>query len=225
MAILAAMRILLVEDDPMIGAALRTALEDAAHAVDWITEGGRAPRALSQDGVDAMLLDLGLPDRDGFDILSDMRAAGNRIPVVIITARDDVESRVQGLDSGADDYVVKPFVMTELLARLRAVVRRQAGQANGVLTNGDVALDPVSREATRRGARHRLSSREFAVLHALVLRPGVIHSRRQLEQHVYGPRDEVQSNAVEFLIHGLRQKLGADAIRNVRGAGWMVDRA
>jgi two-component system OmpR family response regulator len=208
----------------MIGSALRTALEDAAYAVEWVMTAGAASEALARSTAQAVLLDLALPDRDGFHLLSDMRAAGQRIPVVIVTAKDSVDDRVHGLDLGADDYVVKPFVMKELLARLRAVVRRNAGHASALLTNGDLSLDPGSQEVRRGDAVFRLSAREFAVLHALLLHPGVILSRSQLENHVYDLPEEVQSNAVEFLIHGLRRKLGADAIRNVRGAGWMVER-
>jgi len=218
------MRILLVEDDEMIGSALRTALEDAAYAVEWVTDGAAAQGALAGADIHALLLYLGLPDRDGFDVLACIREAGNAVPVIVITARDEVEARVRGLDLGADDYVVKPFALKELLARLRAVVRRQAGRASTVLSNGDVSLDPASHEASRGNVACRLGTREFAVLHALLLTPGAIFSRQQLEHHVYGPGDEVHSNAIEFLIHGLRQKLGADAIRNVRGAGWMVER-
>jgi two-component system OmpR family response regulator len=219
------MRILLVEDDAMIGSALRTALEDAGCEVEWAAHAAAASAALAQCAPHAMLLDLGLPDRDGLDLLSGMRGAGNQLPVVILTARDEVDARVRGLDLGADDYVVKPFVVKELLARLRVVVRRRAGHAGEMLTNGDLWLDPRTRDVRRGDVVHRLSAREFSVLHVLLLRPGVISSRLDLERHVYGPGDEVQSNAIEFLIHGLRRKLGPDAIRNVRGAGWMVERA
>ena len=209
----------------MIGAALRTALEDASCAVEWVTHAAAASDVLSCCALDAALLDLGLPDGDGLDLLASMRGAGNPLPVVILTARDEVEARVRGLDLGADDYVVKPFVVKELLARVRVVVRRRAGKARGALTNGDLWLDPGTREVRRGDIVHRLSAREFSVLHVLLLRPGEISSRPDLERHIYGPGDEVQSNAIEFLIHALRRKLGADAIRNVRGAGWMVERA
>jgi len=219
------MRTLLVEDDRMIGSALRTALEDAGCAVEWVTHAAAASDVLSCRALDAVLLDLGLPDRDGLDLLSTMRGMGNQLPVVILTARDEVDARVRGLDLGADDYVVKPFVVKELLARVRVVVRRRAGHACEALTNGDLWLHPETREVRRGDIAHRLGAREFSVLHALLARPGVISSRADLERHVYGPGEEVQSNAIEFLIHGLRRKLGADAIRNVRGAGWMVERA
>jgi two-component system OmpR family response regulator len=219
------MRILLVEDDAMIGSALRTALEDAGCAVEWVARIAAAREALAQRVLDAVLLDLGMPDGDGLDLLAGMRGAGNQLPVVILTARDEVDARVRGLDLGADDYVVKPFLVKELVARLRVVVRRRAGHAGTALTNGDLWLDPETREVRRGGIVQRLSAREFSVLHVLLLRPGVISSRPELERHIYGPGDEVQSNAIEFLIHALRRKLGADAISNVRGAGWMVERA
>jgi two-component system OmpR family response regulator len=218
------MRVLLVEDDPMIGPALRVALEDASYAVEWVTAAQPAFESLEHSSVDAVVLDLRLPDRDGLDLLSDVRASGNRVPVLILTARDDVDTRVRGLDLGADDFMVKPVEVRELFARLRAVARRQSGHATSVLTNGDLHLDMATREARRGDVSHRLTSREFAVLHALLMRPGQIVSRGQLEQHVYGPGDEVQSNAIDFLIHGLRRRFGAEAIRNVRGAGWMVPR-
>jgi two-component system OmpR family response regulator len=157
-------------------------------------------------------------------VLRRLRVRGNRIPVIIITARDAVEARIKGLDAGADDYVMKPFEVDELLARLRAVIRRQAGQSPPVLSNGVVSLDPATHEARRGEAVHLLTAREFALLHALMLRPGAILARSELEERIYGWNEEVESNAVDFLIHGVRRKLGADAIRNVRGAGWMVAR-
>jgi two-component system OmpR family response regulator len=221
---LGAMRILLVEDDAMIGSALRVALEDADCVAEWVADAAAASSALSRCAPDAVLLDLGLPDRDGLDLLSSMRGNGSHVPVVILTARDEVDARVRGLDLGADDYVVKPFVVKELLARLHVVVKRRAGHA-GALTNGDLWLDPATRQVRRGDVVQQLSAREFSLLHVLLQRPGVICSRPDLERHVYGPGDEVQSNAIEFLIHALRRKLGADAIRNVRGAGWMVERA
>lgn len=171
-----------------------------------------------------MLLDLGLPKRDGFEVLRRLRDKDDRLPVIIVTARDAVEDRIRGLDLGADDYVLKPFDVKELLARLRAVIRRQGGQAASLLDNGIVSLDPATREARRGDNTHVLSAREFALLHALLLRPGTILTRADLEARIYGWNEEVESNAVDFLIHGVRKKLGADAIRNVRGAGWMVDK-
>ena len=218
------MRILLVEDDHMIGEAVSLALKDAAYAVDWVRDGMTASRTLEIGGHQAVLLDLGLPGRDGLEGLRLLRRNGSGIPAIIITARDAVEDRIKGLDFGADDYLVKPFEVNELLARLRAVIRRKGGQAVPVLGNGVVSLDPVTREAWRGEEKHLLSPREFALLHALLLRPGAILTRDELEERIYGWNEEVESNAVDFLIHGVRKKLGADVIRNIRGAGWMVDK-
>lgn len=218
------MRILLVEDDRMIGEAVATALRDAAYAVDWVRDGASANHVLEAREHQGVLLDLGLPGRDGLEVLRRLRQSGNRIPVIVITARDEVEDRIKGLDLGADDYVVKPFDVNELLARLRAVVRRQGGQADPVLSNGIVNLDPATRTARCGNAMAALSAREFALLHALLLRPGRILGRTELEEHIYGWNEEVESNAVDFLIHGVRKKLGADVIKNVRGAGWMVEK-
>ncbi len=219
------MRVLLVEDDAMIGEAVVVALKDAAYAVDWVRDGASAGSALEHGEHQAVLLDLGLPRRDGLEVLRRVRLAGNPIPVIVITARDGVEVRIRALDFGADDYLVKPFDVNELLARLRAVVRRQGGQAAPVLTNGIVSLDPASRTARCGDAATALSAREFALLHALLLRPGRILARAELENHIYGWNEEVESNAVDFLIHGVRRKLGAHVIKNVRGAGWMVEKA
>ncbi len=216
------MRILLVEDDRMIGEAVSVALKDAAYAVDWVSDGAAAVRALRMEEHQAILLDLGLPGRDGLDVLRDLRRHGIKLPVIVITARDGIDDRIEGLDLGADDYLVKPFDVNELLARLRAVIRRQGGQATPLLGNGIMTLDPATREARRGDVTMALSAREFALLHALLLRPGAILTRKQLEERIYGWNEEVESNAVDFIIHGVRRKLGADVIRNVRGAGWMV---
>lgn len=218
------MRILLVEDDPMIGAAVLTALKDAAYAVDWVRDGPSASHALAVDAHEGVLLDLGLPGRDGLEVLRRLRNAGNTLPVIVITARDGIEDRIRGLDLGADDYLVKPFDIQELLARMRAVIRRQGGQAAPVLSNGKLSLDPGTRMARTDGVEVQLSAREFALLQALLLRPGTILARSELEERIYGWNEEVESNAVDFLIHGVRRKLGAAAIKNVRGAGWMVDK-
>jgi two-component system, OmpR family, response regulator len=218
------MRILLVEDDRMIGEAVSVALKDAAYPVDWVTDGATATRVLDGNDHQAVLLDLGLPRRDGLEVLRLLRQKGNNIPAIVITARDAVEDRIKGLDCGADDYLVKPFDVNELLARLRAVVRRKGGLAAPVLDNGVVSLDPATREVRRGDAKHLLSAREFALLHALLLRPGTILTRAELEERIYGWNEEIESNAVDFLIHSVRKKLGADVIRNIRGAGWMVDK-
>lgn len=290
------MRVLLIEDDPMIGAAAQAALKDASCAADWVKTGPAGLDALAAQHYDLVLLDLGLPGKDGLQVLRSIRSQGDALPVLITTARDGVADRIAGLDAGADDYVIKPFDMNELLARMRAVLRRKGGMGTPVLDNGLLRLDPATHEVWRldgaaaeaqatadteaaasaaktgkkttapqnahakgdmqgdtqgdakggtkdktRGDSNasdaskgapalsepasqavRLSKREFALLYALMLRPGAILSRAQLEDRVYGWGEEVESNAIEFLIHALRRKLGSDAIKNVRGAGWMV---
>ena len=219
------MRVLLVEDDPMIGAVVQAALKDAAYAADWVRDGRVALTTLASQHYDLILLDLGLPGKDGQEVLKAIRAADNPVPLLIITARDGLDERLRGLDGGADDYVLKPFEMAELLARMRAVLRRKGGNAAAVLSNGIVSLDPATREASVNGSEPvQLSNREFALLQALLLRPGTILSRADLEDRIYGWGEEVESNAVEFLIHALRRKLGSDIIKNVRGAGWLVSK-
>lgn len=218
------MRLLLVEDDPMLGAATREALRDATHAVDWVRDGDSALTAANSAAYDAVLLDIGLPGRDGIAVLRTLRSAGQSVPVLILTARDALDDRIQGLDLGADDYLVKPFESAELLARLRAVARRRGGQSGPLLGNGLVELDPATREVRFDGRIVTLTAREFALLHALLLRPGAILSRSELEDRIYGWNEEVESNAVEFLIHNLRKKLAPEVIRNVRGLGWLVPR-
>jgi two-component system OmpR family response regulator len=219
------MRILLIEDDVMIANAVSLSLKDAAYSVDWVKDGVTASSALQQAEHQCVLLDLGLPERDGLEVLRRLRQSGNNIPVIIITARDGVDDRIKGLDFGADDYLLKPFDVDELLARIRAVIRRQGGQAAPLLSNGNVSLDQATRQACCGDAVVLLSAREFSLLHALLLRPGVILSRAELEERIYGWNEEVESNAVDFLIHGIRKKLGVAAIKNVRGAGWMVEKS
>jgi two-component system, OmpR family, response regulator len=216
------MRVLLAEDDPMIGASVRQGLRQDGFAVDWVEDGRAAELALAERAHDAIVLDLGLPKRAGLEVLGAMRRSGDTRPVLILTARDAVADRVAGLDAGADDYVVKPFDLNELSARLRALIRRGAGRAAPVLAQGEVELNPATREVRLRGEPLPLSPREFALLEALLTRPGAILSRAQLEDKLYGWSDPVESNAVEVHIHTLRKKLGADFIRNVRGVGWMV---
>jgi two-component system, OmpR family, response regulator len=218
------MRILLIEDDRMIGAAVEQALRDAAYAVDWVTDGETAMLAAESETYELALLDLGLPKADGREVLRGLRAVGRRLPVIIVTARDGVDDRIDGLDLGADDYLVKPFETRELLARMRAVLRREGSGSPALLTNGKLKLDPATREASFLDQSVLLTAREFALMQALLARPGTIQSRRELERQIYGWNEEVESNAVEFLIHSLRKKLGSTAIRNVRGVGWMVDR-
>jgi len=218
------MRILLVEDDQMIGDALCVALRDSTYAVDWVKDGEAALLALSNAEYQAVLLDLGLPKRDGLEVLKKLRSNEGTLPVIIITARDEPGDRVKGLDLGADDYLVKPFDVDELLARLRAALRRQGGNASPILSNGIISLNPTTREASKDEVTCLLSAREFSLLQALLIQPGSIRTRAQLEESIYGWNEEVESNAVDFIIHGIRKKLGADAIKNVRGAGWMVVR-
>ncbi|MDD3760946.1 MAG: response regulator [Acidithiobacillus sp.] len=219
------MRILLVEDDRMLAEALLLALRDGGHAVDWVSSGQAARSTLPHSEHEVLLLDLGLPDDDGIQLLHDLRTEGYTLPILILSARDALEERLRGLDAGADDYLIKPFSARELLARLRAVQRRQGGQAGPLLSNGVLSLDPSSREAWREGGpAQRLSAREFALLSALLQRPGRILSREELETRIYGWGEEVESNSIDFLIHSVRKKLGADSIKNLRGAGWLVEK-
>jgi two-component system OmpR family response regulator len=219
------MRILLVEDDQMVGAAVTQALKDAAYAVDWVKDGQTAIEAARAETYDLTLLDLGLPSQDGTEVLRAFRKMDRQLPVIIVTARDAIDDRIHGLDLGADDYLVKPFEIRELLARMRAILRRQGSGNAAILSNGTISLDPATHEVTHGDGAARLTAREFALLQALMLRPGTILSRVDLERHIYGWNEEVESNAVEFLIHAIRKKLGASSIRNVRGVGWMVDRS
>lgn len=216
------MRALLVEDDAMIGRSVQTWLKSQGVALDWVRDGVAADAALRAGSYDVVLLDLGLPRKSGLDVLRDLRARRDRVPVLILTARDAIADRVAGLDAGADDYLVKPFDLDELSARMRALERRSAGQATPVLAHGDLELDPAARRVTRAGEPVSLSAREFAVLHALLQRPGVPLSRAQLEEKLYGWGEEVESNAIEVHIHALRRKLGAECIRTVRGVGYLV---
>ena len=206
------MRILLVEDDPMIADAVKSALADEAHAVDHVSSGRTALTQLGLSDYQLVLLDLGLPGLDGMSVLRTLRGEGsakNDIPVIILTARDALEDRLNGLDAGADDYLVKPFHMSELLARMRAVMRRRNGAAANVLSNGDLSLSEAAKTVERAGQTYTLTKREYALLSALLAR-------------IYAVGEEPDSNAVEYLIHALRKKLGADAVKNVRGLGWMV---
>lgn len=218
------MRVLLVEDDPMIGNVVQQALRDASYAVDWVADGQAALTTLALLRYDMVLLDLGLPKKDGMEVLQAIRARGDDVAVLVLTARDATKDRVAGLDGGADDYLAKPFAMSELLARMRAVTRRKGSAAGPALSNGIVALDPATHEASIGGVAQRLTAREFSLLQALLARPGAILSRAELEHRIYGWNEEVESNAVEFLIHALRKKLGSDTIKNVRGVGWMVSK-
>ena len=230
------MRLLLVEDDRMIGESLRAALKLEGHALDWVRDVAAAQAALATERFDLVLLDLGLPPErasagpavyvpagsEGLAVLRGLRARGDTTPVIVISAREALGQRVAGLDAGADDYLVKPFEFDELQARIRAVSRRHAGRAQPLLAHGDVTLDPATRQVSQGGRPVTLSAREFAVLEALMTRPGALLSRAQLEDRLYGWGDAVESNAVSVYIHQLRRKLGADFIRNVRGVGYFV---
>ena len=224
------MRVLLVEDDAMIGTSVRAGLRQDGFAIDWVTDGHAAELALTvrrdQEAYDLVLLDLGLPKKGGLDVLRSLRSRGSDVPVLIMTARDAVADRVAGLDAGADDYLVKPFDLDELAARVRALHRRRSGRAEALLRHehGDdvVTLDPARREVRRNDVPVALSAREFAVLEALLERPGAVLSRTQLEEKLYGWDEEPGSNTIEVYVHGLRKKLGADLIRNVRGVGYTI---
>ncbi|MDP1532094.1 MAG: response regulator [Rubrivivax sp.] len=219
------MRLLLVEDDTMIGEAVLDLLRAEHYAVDWVKDGEMAETALRTQTYDLVLLDLGLPRRDGLAVLRDLRTRKERIPVLIATARDSIQQRIEGLDAGADDYVLKPYDLDELLARIRALTRRAAGRAEPVYEHKGESINPAPRELAVRADPVVLSAREWAVLEPLLARPGLVLSRTQLEEKLYGWKDEISSNAVEVYIHGLRRKLGAELIQNVRGVGYMVPKA
>ena len=216
------MRILLVEDDIMIGETVLDLLRAEAYAVDWVKDGQMADAALASNEYDLILLDLGLPRKDGLEVLRALRARRQRVPVLIATARDSVEQRIAGLDAGADDYVLKPYDTDELLARIRALLRRSFGRAEPTYAYRDVSINPATREVTVEGRPVVLSAREWSVLEPLLARPGSILSRAQLEEKLFSWKDEVNSNAVEVYVHGLRRKLGAGLIVNVRGVGYMI---
>lgn len=218
------MRVLLVEDDEMLGQGLHEALSRKGWSVDWVKNGPLALSAIADGDYACVLLDLGLPGMDGIEVLRRVRQGGNKTPLLVLTARDALDQRIDGLDLGADDYLVKPYALSELLARMRAVIRRRDGAAQSVIgEEGALQLDLGTREVLIQGVRSQLSAREFALLHALMERPGTILSREQLENRIYGWGEEVGNNALDVLIHGMRRKLGAQAIRNVRGLGWRVE--
>ena len=216
------MRLLLVEDDPMIGASVQSGLRQEGHSVDWVRDGAAAELAIANGVHEMVLLDLGLPRKSGLELLASLRRKGVTMPVLVITARDSVADRVKGLDAGADDYLVKPFDLDELSARIRALMRRHGGRASPVIEHGPLRLDPATHEFFLNGVPVALSGREFSLLHALMEQPGVPLSRAQLEERIYGWNEEIESNAVEVYIHALRRKIGAEWIRNVRGVGYRV---
>ncbi|MFK7893957.1 MAG: response regulator transcription factor [Granulosicoccus sp.] len=216
------MRILLVEDDPQIGSAIANALEDAGLAADWVRDGRTAVASVAAGSFELILLDIGLPEKDGLSVLKQLRRGGDNVPVIMITARDATEDRIQGLDLGADDYLVKPFRIDELMARVRAVSRRHSGTGQPLLSNGGFTIDPASKQASYRQAPIELTGREYRLLHAMLMNPGRIFSREELEEKTYGWEEEINSNAIEVLIHSLRKKSAKTAIKNVRGLGWMI---
>ena len=218
------MRVLLVEDDSMIGESVKKGLRQDGFAVDWVEDGEAAEAALASHTYDLMVLDLGLPRKSGLDVLRSLRSGGHDLPVLIATARDEVPSRVEGLDAGADDYLIKPFDLDELAARIRAILRRRAGRAEPLLRHRGVSLNPATREVMRDGVPVTVTARELALLHAFMDRPGAVLSKSQIEEKLYGWGGEVESNTVEVYIHALRKKLGAEFIQNVRGVGYLSPR-
>jgi DNA-binding response OmpR family regulator len=219
------MRLLLVEDDELLGRALQTGLSQQGHTVDWVRDGIAAEIAASDGDYEVVLLDIGLPRQDGLQVLHNLRRAGRAVPVVIITARDEIQDRVQGLDGGADDFIVKPFDMEELGARLRAVRRRSVGRPQAQICHGDLRIDPATRLVTRGGSPVALTAREFALLLHLLERPGHLRTRQQLEESLYSWDSNIESNAVEVHVHNLRRKLGRELIRTVHGQGYVIDPA
>jgi two-component system response regulator QseB len=216
------MRLLLIEDDAMIGESVRKALRQDGFTVDWLKDGRAAELALDEHVHDLMLLDLGLPKKDGIEVLKSIRQKGNHIPVLVLTARDAIADRVAGLNAGADDYLIKPFDLGELTARIHALMRRHAGRSEPVVRYGTLLLNPATHEVTSDGKPVALSAREFTLLVALLERPGIVLSVHQLEEKLYGWEEEVGSNTVEVYIHSLRKKLGSELIKNVRGVGYMI---
>lgn len=217
------MRLLLIEDDPMIGKSIRDGLRREGYSVDWVRDGWAGEQSVNTEAYDMLILDLGLPRKDGLAVLSSIRAAGQLMPVLIITARSEVDDRVMGLDAGADDYLVKPFSMPELSARVRALLRRSFGRADTTLHAGELELNPQTREVRLEGKSVALSQRELALLEHLMQRPGAIVSKTSLEGSIYAWGEEVESNTIEVHISNLRKKLGADRIITIRGVGYRID--
>lgn len=218
------MKLLLVEDDALLGDGVRAGLKQAGFAVDWVQDGLAAKVALDSEEYDLLVLDLGLPKLSGMDLLKSVRAKRASLPVLILTARDTIADRVAGLNAGADDYLVKPFDLDELIARLNALLRRSAGQVELTLQHGAIELTPASHQVRLAGTDVSMSAREFSLLHTLLLHTGRVHSREQLEQTLYGWGEEVESNAIEVHVHHLRKKLGSDLIRTLRGVGYVIDK-
>ncbi|MEH8044130.1 response regulator transcription factor [Gallibacterium anatis] len=218
------MRVLLVEDDPMIANVLSANLKDASYAVDWVENGELALTAVKSQPYDLVLLDLGLPKKDGLEVLAQLRQQQFSFPIIILTARDDLPNRLQGLDGGADDYIIKPFDMAELLARIRVALRKQSGHHTSEIRYGNLLLNLKTYQVQNLTTQEtqQLTNKEFAILQTLLQHPGVIYSRSDLEDKIYGWGEEVESNAIDFLIHALRKKLGKEAIKNIRGVGWTI---
>lgn len=219
------MRILLVEDDELLGKGIRSGLaQQTGYTIDWLKDGESAEHAILSEHFDMIILDIGLPKRNGLEVLSNIRTKGIKTPLVILSARESVTDRIKGLDTGADDYLPKPFDLNELFARLRAVARRSAGRADPLIHYGDIQLDPACHSVYQDETRINISPREFALLHKLLENTGHVISREQLSQSLYGWDTEIDSNAVEVHIHNLRKKLGNKLIQTVRGVGYMIDR-
>lgn len=217
------MRLLLVEDDPLLGDGVRTGLGQEDYTVDWFRDARSAEAVLKSEHYDLMILDLGLPDKSGLEVLKQLRAQGNDLPVLILTAHDSVSDRVAGLDSGADDYMIKPFDLDELSARLRALQRRHSGRAQSEIRHGEIVLNPAAHSVTLTGKPVDISPREYALLHLLLENEGMVMSRSRLEDGLYSWDGEVESNAIEVYIHHLRKKLGSTLIRTIRGVGYIID--
>ena len=216
------MRILIVEDNEIVGSGIHMGLSQMGYAVDWAKDGNAAQLFLGSQEYDLLVLDLGLPDKTGVDVLKELRAAENHVPVLILTARDSASEKVRGLDSGADDYMVKPFDLEELGARIRALLRRRSGRSVSTISHNDIVLDPVSHTVTQKGELVELSRKEFVLLQILLENTGRVMSRTRLEESAYSWKEEVDSNAVEVYIHRLRKKLGSDLIKTIRGVGYIV---
>ena len=217
------MRLLLVEDDPLLGDGVRVGLGHENYTVDWFKDARSAEAALKSEHYDLMVLDLGLPDKSGLEVLQQLRTRGSDLPVLILTARDAISDRVAGLDSGADDYMIKPFDLDELSARLRALLRRRNGRAQSEIRHGEIVLDPAAHNVTLSGKSVDVSPREYAVLHLLLENVGKVMSRSRLEDGLYSWDGDVESNAIEVYIHHLRKKLGSSLIRTIRGVGYIID--
>ncbi len=218
------MRLLLVEDDKLLGEGIYAGLSQEGYAVDWVRDGETAESACLSEDYDCMVLDIGLPRQSGLDVLDHVRARGNDTPVLMLTARDTIPDRVAGLDHGADDYMVKPFDLDELHARVRAIVRRRTGRSNPVLVRGNIELDPGAHSVKKAGELVELSPKGFAILQALLENKGRVMSRTRLEESLYSWKDEIESNAVEVHIHHLRKKLGSELIRTIRGVGYSISK-